>query len=356
MNLRPISPLRAPARLPRPLLAGIAATAVAAVVGVAAADTYTATFASPTLDRWNYPFNPTPGTRITASTFGNEPGAPEFDNRDGQFIVGFDTGAQVPAGLGASRYEVVSCVVEVTVANDFVIPYDPSVDPYTVFLAASNPERTEDEDPGQPIEIYGVGFRNGFSRANWVETSPFTVAGQNLLNPSVRNAYALGWRDGAWVDVSNSVRGRWTPEPFAVGTIDGLKPGDLVPIGTAIRFSLDVSRPEVQAYLREAVDAGRLRLSVTSLTLVAQQSGDFPVFYCRENPIVTATGVGAATLSMTVATSTCVAADLDCSGSVGAQDLAILLGAWGGGGPADLDGNGTVGASDLAVLLGAWGN
>lgn len=62
---------------------------------------------------------------------------------------------------------------------------------------------------------------------------------------------------------------------------------------------------------------------------------------------------------LTVAeTGTCPAAcpgDFNQSGSVGADDIAILLGAWGGPGPADLDGNGTVGSPDLAILLGAWG-
>lgn len=48
-------------------------------------------------------------------------------------------------------------------------------------------------------------------------------------------------------------------------------------------------------------------------------------------------------------------ADLNGDGSVGAPDLAILLGAWGQSGPGDLDGNGVVGAPDLALLLGAWG-
>jgi hypothetical protein len=48
-------------------------------------------------------------------------------------------------------------------------------------------------------------------------------------------------------------------------------------------------------------------------------------------------------------------ADLDHDGTVGAPDLALLLGAWGAGGPADLDGSGTVGSADLAILLGAWG-
>lgn len=46
--------------------------------------------------------------------------------------------------------------------------------------------------------------------------------------------------------------------------------------------------------------------------------------------------------------------DLNGDGSVNAADLAILLGAWGGTGPADLDGNGSVGAEDLAILLAAW--
>jgi len=46
--------------------------------------------------------------------------------------------------------------------------------------------------------------------------------------------------------------------------------------------------------------------------------------------------------------------DLDGDGIVGAADLAILLGQWGGAGSGDLDGDGNVGASDLAILLGAW--
>ncbi len=59
--------------------------------------------------------------------------------------------------------------------------------------------------------------------------------------------------------------------------------------------------------------------------------------------------------TFTVSCAAACPADLDGNGSVGASDLAVLLGAWGQGGPADLDGNGTVGASDLAFLLGAWG-
>jgi len=51
--------------------------------------------------------------------------------------------------------------------------------------------------------------------------------------------------------------------------------------------------------------------------------------------------------------------DLDGDGTVGAADLAILLGSWGPCPPqadcaADLDGDGSVEAADLAVLLGNW--
>ncbi|MDZ4830171.1 MAG: hypothetical protein SGJ09_08255 [Phycisphaerae bacterium] len=51
--------------------------------------------------------------------------------------------------------------------------------------------------------------------------------------------------------------------------------------------------------------------------------------------------------------SSCVPADLDCDGVVGAKDLAILLGAWGTA-AADLDGDGVTGSPDLAILLGSW--
>jgi uncharacterized membrane protein len=49
-------------------------------------------------------------------------------------------------------------------------------------------------------------------------------------------------------------------------------------------------------------------------------------------------------------------ADLNGDDTVGAQDLAALLGAGDSfGGPADLNGDGAIGAQDLAILLSAWG-
>ena len=309
----------------------------------------------PDLDRWNYPFNSSPGVRPTASTFGNEPGSTMFDNRDGQMIVGWNTSSEIPTGLGTDGYTIDGCIIELMVANDFVFTYDSTVDPFTAFLLASDAEYVADEDVGQPIELYGTGFRNGFSLANWIETSPYTVAGMSALNPSVRNAFPISTNaKGQWVDVSNSVRQRWTPNPFAVGSIDGLKAGSLVPIGSVLRFELDVARADVQAFLQDAVNAGALRFTICSLTKVVQQGGNFPQFYCRENPVAAETGIGDATLSLAVTTASCVAADLNCDGFVGAADLSQLLAAWGDSGAGDLDGDGAVGAADLALLLAEW--
>ena len=53
------------------------------------------------------------------------------------------------------------------------------------------------------------------------------------------------------------------------------------------------------------------------------------------------------------------AVDLDGDGTVGAGDLAVVLGAWGAapaGTAADLDRNGTVDAGDLGILLSFWGS
>jgi len=321
----------------------------------ATAQTYTYTAETPALDRWNYPFNPTPGTRITASTFGNAPGAPEFDNRDGQFIVGFNTSPSIPTGLGASSYLVTECIVSITVANDFVATYDPTVDPYTAFLPASDPSYIADADPGQPIELFGTGYRNGLTLASWTETTPYTTGSQSVLSPQVRSAYAVGGDSiGVLVDVSNSVRERWTPTPFAVGIVDGLKPGSLLAEGTTMRFALDLESPAVQQFLSAGLHAGRLRFSITSLTTVTQGTGPFPAFYTKENPIVSATGIGDATITITAEAASCAPADLNCDRVVNAADLSLLLGSWGIPGPADLNGDGLVNAADLSILLGSW--
>ncbi len=67
------------------------------------------------------------------------------------------------------------------------------------------------------------------------------------------------------------------------------------------------------------------------------------------------TGNATLTVSQTGSCGTPCVGDVNQSGSVGADDLAILLGQWGGPGSADLNGSGVVASDDLAILLGAWG-
>lgn len=61
-----------------------------------------------------------------------------------------------------------------------------------------------------------------------------------------------------------------------------------------------------------------------------------------------------ATIQLDAGSSNACAADLNADGTVGADDLAVLLNGWAGSSP-DLTGDGLVTAEDLAVLLSAWG-
>ena len=46
--------------------------------------------------------------------------------------------------------------------------------------------------------------------------------------------------------------------------------------------------------------------------------------------------------------------DLNFDGSVGIDDLLIVIASWGGSGSADIDGDGTVGVTDLLAVISAW--
>lgn len=335
------------------------AAVLSAVSCVAAtqAQATSAFFPAPALDRWMYPFNSTPGTRPVISTFGSTPGAPEFDSRDGQMLVRFDTAGDVQAGLGAANYTVTRALLTVQVANDNAFAYDDTQDPWQCFVAQSDPEWQADSDAGQPIECYGVGFRNGWTAQSFLENSAYAPAGTNVLLPGVRNVFAADVTSGGTLrDVSQSPRQRFDPTPFAVGTIPGLTRGSMVPMFSTIEFEINVGDPNVQEYLKAAVDGGRLMLALTSLTLVEQQSGQFANLYAKENAFVTLGAAQAAQLQLDVTIGPpCRPADLNCDGVVGGADLGILLSAWGAAGPGDLNGDGTVSGADLGALLSDWG-
>lgn len=322
----------------------------------------------PSLDRWFYPFNGTPGTKTSASIFGpittlDGGFDPHFDNRDGQMLVGFDTSGLVPTGLGAGGYTVSSAAVTLTVSNDGAFEYDPTPDPFTSWLATTDPDYTADADAGRPVELFGVAFRCGGPATAFPENGAF-CAGCNCLTgvcKAVRCAYPIDFDAGcAPRDVSNNVDQAFDPAPFAVGVNAGLAQGQPVPLGTELTFEIDVMDPCVQAYLAEAMDQGMLDFLVASIFFSAQQqTGAFPKLYCKEDPLVEFGLASAARLELSVQAG--VPGDVTGDGIVNVQDLLILLGQWGSC-PApcppscqgDLNGDCQVDVNDLLIMLSNW--
>ncbi|MFG0275500.1 MAG: hypothetical protein ACF8QF_10625 [Phycisphaerales bacterium] len=323
----------------------VACTILAAGVP-AAAQPLVGAFAQPTLDRWVYPFNFTPGQRGSFSTFGAL-GEPDFDNRDGQVLIGFDTGAQIPTGAGASAYRITSAVVRIGIDQGGFIQYDPTYDAYTTYLDAADPDFVADGDAGRPVELYGAGYRNGFDDATFLETSPFGDTAATYRG--VRNVFASDFASGVRRDISNHVDEGFEPVPFAVGQTS-LAPGELVPLDEDFVFTIDLGNVDAVAYLQESLDAGRLRLVISSLHPAVQQGGVFASYYAKE-----ALFGGALAARLEIEVTIGSPADLNGDGVVDGADLGLLLGAWGAPGPTDLNGDGATDGADLGLLLGDWG-
>jgi len=260
--------------------------ALTGLAGGSAAQSFDLDFAQPTLDQWMYPYNSDPAGRPTApvfSTLGDDAGV---DTRHAQFLVGFDTASQVATNRGARNYLVRRARFTATVSRDNVFAYDPTPDAATTYYETNHPAYQADGDPGRPIELFGAGFRNGFTADTFFEGSPF---GANGI--ATRNAYAAGYRtNGALVDVSNNVGKtnglypHFEAHPFAIGRNPNLAPGALVPMDTTFTFDLNLADPLVRQYLQEALAAGRLCLMVTWLgggTFGGQPS--YPDFYNKES-------------------------------------------------------------------------
>lgn len=243
---------------------------------------------APSLDRWNYPFNGSPGSRLSASTFG----AVEldgFDDRDAQFVIGFDTSGMVATGLDASAYDIISVRVTITNTNGDEFRYDPSYDGHETyaFLDESN-----DPDPGRPVSLWGVGYRNGYDASSWGEYTVF--GGTPAVEPAqgARNAFACDFPSpGVVRDVSNNLKEEFDPTPMAVAHADSVTPGEFVAADTDFVFDVDTCDGAFSAYVAEGVAAGEVRFVVSSLSTAnggkGGGSGDiqYPFWYTRENPI-----------------------------------------------------------------------
>jgi hypothetical protein len=241
-----------------------------------------------TLDRWMYPFAATPGTESAGSSFGAI-GEDGFDDRDAQFLAGFTTSSSVAPGQGAANYHVASARLTVKIITGDAFAYDPTEDAVATYA----PGGAADADAGRPVELYGVGYRGGFTAATFGETTPFSAAGGPA--EGVRRAFAADYNGTTAVDVSNNVTGpdldddaandAFDPNPWAVGTTPGVTPGANVPANALFTFDLDLSDPDVLAYVQRGLDAGDLRFALSSLhaATLGGPAPTYPRYYTREN-------------------------------------------------------------------------
>jgi len=327
-----------------------------------AAQQITMQFTAPTLDRWNYQFNATPGTRDRGSTF--SAGADNnFDDRDGQVLLGFDTIGTIPDGLGESRYRLISAVVHIATVNGG-FSYDPTYDTFNTYLLSTDMDFIADSDAGRPIELYGVGYRGmcglvACDEATFLENSDWGASGGTTFR-LLRSAFPTDYAAGVATDVSNNVDDRFDPAPFAIGQIAGLTPGATVSFDTDYTLTIDAASPDVQAYFGRQLNLGRLRFMLSSLHPAVTQGGVFADFYMKENIF----GAGlSARLDLTVEVlPPPIPGDVDGDGIVGPSDLLAMLAQWGtvcpsapGSCPADFDHDGIIGPGDLLILLANWG-
>jgi hypothetical protein len=250
----------------------VAAGALCSLSAESVAQNFSASLSSPTIDKWVYPFASSGGgLRTTAPVFGSIGSVGTFDDRDGQFLTGFDLAGQIPAGRGASNYVVTS--VRLTLSLNFaaadLVVWDGTYDPISTYNPV-NGAPINGDDPGRPIELYGVGYRGGFTALTMTETSAYTFGDPQA--EGVRNFYATDYLGGTPRDVSNNFRDAFDPVPFAIGQV---APGDLNPDGTMkdgalITFDLNLANPDVLAYVRTSLNLGRLNLLTTSLHEASQ--------------------------------------------------------------------------------------
>jgi hypothetical protein len=323
------------------------------------AETVSATLEAPDYDRWMYPFNSSIGDRQVASTFSSIGGGFEiFDDRDAQILIGFITPESIPAGLGVSKYDITEATLHISISNEGNV-YDSTVDSWQSYLPGGS---VKDNDAGRPMELFGVGFRGGFTGWTFGETGPFPFGAIRRE----RNAYPISFNSTSEsVDVSNNVLDEFQPQSFAVGLTSAVLAGDIMPTETTLSFTIDVTDPDIQCYLRNSFNDGLLSFMVSSLHQ-AQQPGVRnnlgmiqPNFHMKESLAVYLGIADPAKLSFAVIidASSSIPEDLDGDGFVGVSDILVALGDWGFCSccSSDLNLDGEVNVSDLLAIIAAWG-
>lgn len=248
---------------------------------------YTVDLNAPTVDKWQYPFGGSGGTRTSGSTFGAV-GSAGFDDRDAQFYTGFQTSGLVPTGLGFESYLILSATftlsLGITPSGDApALVYDGTYDSINTF--GLNGEPINGDDPGRPMELFGVGYRGGLTNTTVVNGSSFGTAGEGTRNLYATDFFGGESLAGANRDTSNNVTMAFEASPFAIGQVaPGDITGGLVNEDADIVFTLNLANPDVVRYLQYSLDEGVVSFLTTSLHQASQGGPiSYPVYYANEN-------------------------------------------------------------------------
>lgn len=349
-----------------------------------------ASWSSPQLDTWFYDRAAGgPGTRWSAPTWVggfalntemNEflPHSAASPSRLGMSLVAFDTSEQVTAGLPANQYQVNSISVTLTMQSGTggTLLYDDTPDTRAEILGDFI---SGDYDSERPMELYGVGFRGGYTGYEFSEptagpplldeafaTYPYLPGGGGYIAyPIVGDADVAG----NYVDVSNNLTGGFSATapgnttapfdatPWAIGKTS-LNPGDAIPNDTTFTFTLDLNLPGVRQYAQQALADGALGFFLSSMHLTGElgAGGGYPQWYMKEW-----SGGTPATLAIdySIAAAT-LPGDFDGNGKVEVADYQKWNADFGdavdnAGSGSDGNGNGIVDAADYTVWRDHFG-
>lgn len=312
----------------------------------------TVTYDTPTLDRWMYPFNSTPGTQEECTTFGAVGAMPDtfFDDRDAQIMLGFETMADIAPDLPRRQYAITSATVTMMTSVGGY-PHDSTYDSITTLTGGT------DADAGRPLSMVGVGYRNGADQDSFGEFSPFPFgAGEGM-----RSAYAATYTGGTELtDISNNVKQGFEVTPWAIGTAP-VSEGDPMPVDTTVTFDLDLGNPEVECYLKTALKSGEVRVIVSGLHAAVQPAlagtDPQPEFYMKESLAVTLGLADAPGLELTVEIGDAIDInDVNNSGAVNFDDLIGVVNAFGPClcCPEDVNDSGEVNIDDLLSVINGF--
>ncbi|HEY4233053.1 MAG TPA: hypothetical protein VGM76_06490, partial [Lacipirellulaceae bacterium] len=361
---------------------GLLVAGVGATRGVRGASV---SWSAPDLDTFSYENAVGPGGRILAPSFTGGltlnagafmPQTVQDPARLGMAMMAFSTLAQIPTTTDWTKYQVSSATVTLKMMSGSggTLLYDPSPISNATIL---NEMIGGGTTTLRPMELYGVGFRDGYTGFDFTNTTPGpplfgegthpygSTDGGYIPYPIVGNpAHA-----GQHIDVSNSLTGGFSATatgnttapfdvtPWAIGKVNGLATDAPIPNDTTFSFQLDLSLPGVRDYAQQSLTKGGLGFFLSSLHNSEEfgLGGGYPQWYTKE-----AVGVFAGAAPAMLAIDYRLVGDFDGNGVVNTEDYSKWKTDFGThvvpGSGADANGNGVIDAGDYTQWRDHLGN